>query len=689
VYRDAYKRLITKPTRQLFVPIIQWIDRTTVTGNGRFSLKPYMFTPAIFNETFRRKIQAWGYHGFLPKPKLSAAQNRGMKLGDNVRNYHAQLYAVLTSFTQAGPSLTNVELPIGPQGSMMQVDIVTCILFVIQDMQEGDTLCGRYGVHTPGIQRHSRSCDVDHINLDNPDFTCTFLNAVDVANIARNPSIAVRKRWSQHELNNVFDHVPMADPVRGIYGATPVETMHAFRKGMIEKVTLVVLQNVPASKLAALDALAIRFHKSHRQTVRKQYPATDFSQGITNLTKISAAERLGLVFLFVILSQYDEGWAILHSVFNTKPAESMDSDSDKEEEEPINLADVIEVFEAMLCFDQWLNQPTFWTALNHAESKARVHDSISTLMHLCVTHIPLSKHKTTWKFPKFHELLHILDNMERFGAPINYCAQRPESLLIPAAKKPGRRAQKRHDGSRFELQSAQRLSYSMMINAVHARIWKTTSPVSESMLSTTSKNCTTGRATFATLTHDFTSGFQCYWHSETHAALLRLDNALMQNVYHHFGSNVRLATEIVCNDTTYRCHPSFQSGGPIYDWMRMTVKHKDKNVDGTSKFSTHPCRLVAVVITSNPQPYRLVVQRASHVTGIASVLFTEWEMSYEYEVFEPSCVEGASFVISITENSSKVLETRPRHLWASQFTEPVDHPVKPPVKKPTRPVQRG
>lgn len=52
VYAAAYARYITKPNRQLFVPIIQWIDRTSVTGNARFSLKPYMFTPAIFTESF-------------------------------------------------------------------------------------------------------------------------------------------------------------------------------------------------------------------------------------------------------------------------------------------------------------------------------------------------------------------------------------------------------------------------------------------------------------------------------------------------------------------------------------------------------------------------------------------------------------------------------------------------------------
>jgi hypothetical protein len=52
VYHTAYEHFITNPSRQFFVPIIQWIDRTSVTGNDRFSLKPYMFTPAIFTESF-------------------------------------------------------------------------------------------------------------------------------------------------------------------------------------------------------------------------------------------------------------------------------------------------------------------------------------------------------------------------------------------------------------------------------------------------------------------------------------------------------------------------------------------------------------------------------------------------------------------------------------------------------------
>ena len=143
---------------------------------------------------------------------------------------------MVRSFSTAGPQLRNVSLPIGPNGRM-QVDVITCILLVIQDMQEGDMLCGCYGTHGPSIQRHSRVCDVDRTNLDNPDVNCRVLVAAEIASIARNSNQALRKRWSQHRLSNVFDYVPMAGPIRGIYSATPIETMHAFCKGMIEMVT--------------------------------------------------------------------------------------------------------------------------------------------------------------------------------------------------------------------------------------------------------------------------------------------------------------------------------------------------------------------------------------------------------------------------------------------------------------------
>ena len=109
------------------------------------------------------------------------------------RNYHQQLYKVLESFTTAGPRLRNVTLPMGPKG-FIRVDIVTCTLFVLQDMQEGDMLCGRFGPHIPQIQRHCRACTVNFEELDNPDAVCEFVLALDMAQLANDADKNVRQR---------------------------------------------------------------------------------------------------------------------------------------------------------------------------------------------------------------------------------------------------------------------------------------------------------------------------------------------------------------------------------------------------------------------------------------------------------------------------------------------------------------
>ena len=678
VYQDAYQRLITNPERQFFVPIIQWIDRTSVTGNDRFSLKPYMFTPAIFKEKFRRTIHAWGYHGFLPKAKVSSAQNKTQIQGDNIRNYHAELYAVLQSFTLAGPRLRNIILPLGASGSIC-VDIITCILFVIQDMQEGDTLCGRFGSHTTGIQRHCRACNVAAKDLDNPHAKCTFLKAADMALIAHNPDKTVRTPWSQHFLNNAFDYVPMADPVRGIFGATPVETLHAFRKGLIEKVTFLVLENVPARQKAALDSLAVHFHRTHRQTFRKAYPATDFSNGITNLSKISAAERVGLVFLFVILSQYDEGWIILSQALQKKRTSKITKKQSRQrvytQKDRDRLKKVISVFEALLCFDQWLNQPTYWTVEHHQESKITVNAAITKLMQMCIHSIPLAK-KKTWKFPKFHELKHILEDMERFGASINYCAQRPESLLIPVAKQPGRRAQKRHTGSSYELQAAQRLSYSLMIDEVYSRIWGgVENDADATAVDDHNVFESTGNATFGVVIQDGNMRSSVRWNTSTDTRLLCLPKSLMVFLGTTFGARVRICTEYKRDQFTFRCHPAYQSDNAIYDWMNVLFEVFDPKTRKTVE-TAFPCRLATVVLCdvddANTEPYHLVVQSAQQKTGIKSVLLTEWAWSAEYLVIYPSHIVGPCFVISITDDTSKILEALPLDKWPSEFTTPVD-----------------
>ncbi len=210
---------------------------------------------------------------------------------------------MLSSFRTSSSQLQNVQLPLGPTGSM-HVDIVTCILFAIQDMQGGDGLCGRYGPHTPQIQCHCRSCNVSYTQLDSPFFTCCYLFATPMAMIAASENKAFRTRWLQHAVHNAFQDVMLADPVRGIFGATPVETMHAFCKGLIEHARYFSCVGQRPRK-AALDTLAVQLHQQHRQTNCTRYPATDFSRGVTNLTKVTACKRLVLMMFANYLLEWN------------------------------------------------------------------------------------------------------------------------------------------------------------------------------------------------------------------------------------------------------------------------------------------------------------------------------------------------------------------------------------------------
>ena len=79
------------------------------------------------------------------------------------------------------------------------------------------------------------------------------------------------------------------------------------------------------------------------------------------------------------------------------------------------------VLESILCFDAWLNKFHHWEVCNphHVRREmAACQQSIRKFMSECQKHIPIGERKTAWKKPKFHELLHVVDDMSRFGSPV-------------------------------------------------------------------------------------------------------------------------------------------------------------------------------------------------------------------------------------------------------------------------------
>jgi hypothetical protein len=120
-------------------------------------------------------------------------------------------------------------------------------------------------------------------------------------------------------------------------------------------------------------------------------------------------------------------------------------------------------------------------------------------------------------------------------------------MLINAAKRPGRRSQNRHEGSLYELQSAQRPADSLMIDLVNTRIWGPGEPEETSDNDSESEGDgdnsdtdsvtilqTSGQATFATVSCTKTGGahhmgrqYHVVWHSCTNVNLLEVPMTLL------------------------------------------------------------------------------------------------------------------------------------------------------------------
>jgi hypothetical protein len=264
-------------------------------------------------------------------------------------------------------------------------------------------------------------------------------------------------------------------------------------------------------------------------------------------------------------------------------------------------------------------------------------------MHLSKKYIPTLK-STAWNSPKFHELMHIVDDMSQFGASQNFCAHQPESLLIVAAKQPGRRAQKRHKGMVYELQAAQRLSNLLMINTAHDCIQngnpapppkKHVDPsLNQSCIHKSMRGLTTGILTWeAAAVDNIMSIYHIQWDTKTNVSTLQMDNKLLHYLHNKFGPVVHSCTEYKSDIYTFQCHPNYGSAGPIYDWMIIKFN-----------IGLFPCQLAAVVLDdfTSAKGVHLVVQSTTTRTLAKSALFKEWNWSTENVSVCPNTLSSVS-----------------------------------------------
>jgi hypothetical protein len=563
------------------LPIILYCDKTGTSINQRYPLEPFLFTLCIIRRQVRNSPRCWRPAGFIPDldTKSSAEKQyiRGKNRGATAQTYHLALEYILKGFQEIQDNGIITWLHLGDH--MKRVRLRPEIAFVIGDGKSADMLTSRVPSYHYANHRISRSCHTKQGECDKVTLECqpieangTLRSLFDLMgkshkqvqderpgqNLTDDQARDIIKeakddlhRLSFHPVNNAFLSRGIRfglDP-RNIWGANPIDLMHAFQSGVLMYLVKMTLENLTPTKKTKLDRHVDYLFSNLRSCKRKEYPRLNFSKGFSKLTQLTSDEWAGKLFVILVVLRTDKGRSILEKSFAKmdleKPSEFKDlkdgtclpadeearlyqelavrvedasrggvdgsavqevddmvnpdinpdldlddddddvpailptnrrkrgarnnqvrkrkkktaSDDNDEPEEILrkcSMFDYLELGEALLCFHAWYKTGTH--RLDDTTGKVKtemIHHSVARMLAMVRFYTPRKK-GTGWKLQKFHDILHLAMDMERFGSPRNFDAGPHESGLRYWAKLPARTAQMRGYNC-FSAQAASRI----------------------------------------------------------------------------------------------------------------------------------------------------------------------------------------------------------------------------------------
>ena len=295
-----------------------------------------------------------------------------------------------------------------------------------------------------------------------------------------------------HPVENAFLPFNFGYDPRHLWGAFPTDLMHAYQSGLLMYINRMLLDKLPNKKRMMLDRLVDRILGRKRTSTKKMWPRYNFTKGFCKLSFITSDEWVGKLFVLLIVASTEEGKSIMQCRFSDreeiplaskedfkglerlrgkndieieahyyyeqaidlesktpakrrgkqKDEDLVETDHKRDEEytareKSCGYTDFIHLAEAMLCFHAWYKR-----CIMSTYSKRRIEAGVRRLLAMVKCYLPRGR-GMHWCIQKFHELLHLAEEIDRFGNPRNYDAGPLESSLKFWAKFFSITAQKR------------------------------------------------------------------------------------------------------------------------------------------------------------------------------------------------------------------------------------------------------
>lgn len=323
------------------VPLIFYTDKTGTGSSmeGTYSLEPFVFTLGIIRMDYREKAEAWRHLGFVPP-----CNNPKSNSESNLQFYHDCLSIMFQDITKCQKEPLLCSLEIG--GTVHHVRIIIEVAFVIGDQLSQDHLCGRRLVHS-GAGRIHRGCFTSYMNAattppkegcfripkkiydqlihiilewDDEDTrlkrfeTCQDQLSSSDRPISNNQLSSIlrfraqlardilEKVYSLHPIRNAFNKLSFGCNEDGIHRATLDDPMHFNSSGLFFYLAQVTFHGLLPKDCESVEN-SMRRDASKRSSVRYDLPRSSYRKGFSNVTMLTASEKVGIMhFLYCMLS---------------------------------------------------------------------------------------------------------------------------------------------------------------------------------------------------------------------------------------------------------------------------------------------------------------------------------------------------------------------------------------------------
>jgi hypothetical protein len=438
----------------------------------------------------------------------------------------------------------------------------------------------------------------------------------------------------------------------GIFSAAmPIEALHSLENGLIADMLDVLFKQFLIGKnQSKLDSLTKQIVKLDRQYymssgAQKDMPTLLWKNGISTLSFLKAHEKVGIMLTIIVLSLTTEGITLFDNVLKgTTTTKNMQ-----------------EVFQMMLAYWSWLKKPTFWKR-GDIDTKTNYVRSIRLMLTRLKNLWPREKGQG-WFKAKYHEQLHVPDDIERNGAPSNTHTGPTEHNHLFFVKNPAKRSQRRQ--MNLDEQVANRYSENYIIHAAYDAItnWNN-NVISNNLLSKPTEVarcllCLLDIYMYPNNTYNFcvVQKTKSFIHVEEKSFgffavnISSVTNLPWQKKINGvFGISVQVFTEYKRHDLIFRSHPYYRFEQPWFDWVMVRwsvndpLKHQPhlrtnpslRFGDETSeiKYCYTPCKLLGYFFKvptekENVFNYYAVVWCAKYQCNMSSVFSNKWEMEFE------------------------------------------------------------